>query len=128
MCVAFDPRIKEEAIDRLFEAVLSLETVEECYRFFYDLCTIGELKSLAQRWQVARLLAAGATYDEIVGRTGMSTATISRIKRFLHYGADGYRLALKRLGEPAPVPGPPPGEGGAGDQGGGATGGPDRRS
>lgn len=104
--VAFDPRVREPAIDRLFDAVLVLETRDECYRFFYDLCTIGELRSLAARWQVARMLATGQTYEAISKATGMSTATISRIKRFLHYGADGYRLALERTGgAPLPKPG-----------------------
>jgi TrpR-related protein YerC/YecD len=75
----------------------SLRTPEECYRFFEDLCTVGELHALAQRLEVARMLREGRTYEEIGARTGMSSATISRIKRFLQYGADGYRLVLERL-------------------------------
>lgn len=92
-----DQRLEDEAVDFLFAGILRLETVEECYRFFEDLCTVGEIRSLAQRFQVARMLQEGRTYEQIVKATGMSTATISRIKRFLHYGADGYRLILERL-------------------------------
>ena len=71
---------------------------EECYQFFEDICTVSELKSLAQRLEVARMLQTGHTYDDIVARTGASTATISRVKRCLHYGADGYKTILERLG------------------------------
>lgn len=99
--MSYDPRLRDEHTDRLFQAILLLRDLEECYRFFYDLCTIGEVKALAQRFLVARLLDEGRTYDEIERQTGMSSATISRIKRFLHYGADGYRLALDRLAERA---------------------------
>lgn len=81
----------------MFEGILALRNVDECYRFFEDLCTVGEIQALAQRFQVAEMLSRGATYDEIVSQTGMSTATISRIKRFLHYGSDGYRMVLERL-------------------------------
>ncbi len=92
-----DDRLRGESVDQLFRAILSLETVEECYQFFHDLCTIGEIQSFAQRLEAARMLTLGHTYEEIVNETGMSTATVSRIKRFLHYGADGYRLALARM-------------------------------
>lgn len=92
-----DSRFSSDKIDQLFQAILSLTTVEECYRFFEDLCTVGEITAFAHRWEAARMLAAGATYDDVVRATRMSTATISRIKRFLDYGADGYRLALERL-------------------------------
>lgn len=95
--MSYDPRLRDENTDQLFKAILLLDDLEECYRFFYDLCTIGEIRALAQRFQVARLLDEGFTYDEIERRTGMSSATISRIKRFLQYGADGYRLAIDRL-------------------------------
>lgn len=84
-------------MDRLFAAILRLETEEECYRFFEDLCTVGELRALSQRLEVAEMLYRGATYEEVHARTGMSSATISRINRFLHDGADGYRLVLERL-------------------------------
>jgi TrpR-related protein YerC/YecD len=95
--MAYDSRLRSPALDRLFAAILSLRTPEECYRFFEDLCTVGELQALAQRFEVAAMLREGRTYDEIQARTGMSSATISRIKRFLQYGADGYRLVLERL-------------------------------
>lgn len=90
-------KLRDRSLDQLFEAILSLETVDECYRFFDDLCTIGEIKSLAQRLQVARMLTEGQTYHKIESETGASTATISRVKRCLHYGSDGYSLVLDRL-------------------------------
>ncbi|MDQ0189709.1 hypothetical protein JI721_03510 [Alicyclobacillus cycloheptanicus] len=90
-------KLRDPSLNQLFEAILSLQTTEECYRFFDDLCTIGEIKSLAQRLQVARMLRQGATYHQIESETGASTATISRVKRCLHYGSDGYSLVLDRL-------------------------------
>lgn len=95
--MAFDEKIRDASVDRLFQAILCLENIEECYRFFYDICTVQETRSLAQRLQVAEMLSKGRSYNDIVKTTGASTATISRIKRFLEYGADGYRLALERL-------------------------------
>ena len=95
--MAYESRLSSPELDRLFAAVLALRTPEECYRFFEDLCTVGELHALAQRLEVAAMLRDGRTYEEIGARTGMSSATISRIKRFLTYGADGYRLVLERL-------------------------------
>lgn len=95
--MAYQSRLQHPRVDRLFEAILSLENREECYRFFEDLCTIGEIQSLALRFEVAQRLARGQTYEQIQKETGMSSATISRINRFLHYGADGYRLVLERL-------------------------------
>lgn len=92
-------RLRDAEIDRLFSAILSLENLEECYRFFDDLCTIGEIKSLAQRLEVARMLRGGSTYHQIETETGASTATISRVKRCLHYGSDGYALILERVKE-----------------------------
>ena len=89
-------KIKSKDMDYLFDAILLLETKEECYRFFEDLCTIHELKSLAQRLDVARLLAKKVTYHEIAENTGASTATISRVNRCLLYGADGYKLILEK--------------------------------
>ena len=91
-------KIRTEAVDYLFNAILSLENKEECYTFFEDICTINELKALSQRLQVAKMLRAGDSYEKIVEETGASTATISRVKRCLVYGADGYTLALDRLG------------------------------
>ena len=92
-----NPKLRDELSEQLCEAVLSLESIEECYQFFEDICTIGELKAMSQRLEVARMLQAGHTYDEIVERTGASTATISRVKRCLNYGADGYKVVLSRL-------------------------------
>ncbi|ACL68965.1 YerC/YecD family TrpR-related protein [Halothermothrix orenii] len=91
--------IKDRFTEQLFDAILLLENKEECYRFFEDIATIGEIKALGQRLEVARMLRQGATYDEITEKTGVSTATISRVKRALHYGADGYKLILDRMGE-----------------------------
>ena len=93
-----NPKLKDQLSDQLFDAILSLNNNEECYQFFEDICTVSELKSLAQRLEVARMLPTGHTYDDIVARTGASTATISRVKRCLHYGADGYKTILERLG------------------------------
>lgn len=100
--MGYRSRFADPRIDRLFAAILSLQTPEECYRFFEDLCTVGEIQALAQRLQVAELLQAGTTYEDISARTGMSSATISRIKRFLQYGADGYQLVLARLADRPP--------------------------
>jgi TrpR-related protein YerC/YecD len=92
-----NPKLKEEGVDQLFRAILLLENEEECYQFFEDVCTINELKVLAQRLQVAMMLEAGKTYQQIEAGTGASTATISRVKRFLQYGAGGYGLVLERM-------------------------------
>ena len=90
-------KLKDEYSDRLFEAILSLETIEECYNFFEDIGTIAEIKAFAQRFAVAGMLTEKKTYKEIHEKTGASEATISRVNRCLNYGADGYRLALERL-------------------------------
>ncbi len=100
-----NPKLRNPLADQLFRGVLQLRTVEECYRFFEDVCTIGEVKALAQRFAVARMLDQGKTYKEIAARTGASSATISRVRRFLTYGADGYALVLRRLGHVRPVQG-----------------------
>lgn len=92
-----NPKLKDDLNDQLCRAVLELENVEECYQFFEDICTVSEIKALSQRLEVARMLEAGHTYDDIVARTGASTATISRVKRCLNYGADGYKTILERL-------------------------------
>ncbi len=92
-----DSRIKSKDIDELFDAILCLKNREELYRFFEDISTVGELKSFAQRLAVAKKLDAGEKYSDIVKETGASTATISRVKKYLHYGADGYRLVIDRL-------------------------------
>ncbi len=90
-------RLRDELLDRLFEAVLLLRNTDECYQFFEDVCTVAELRSLAQRLEVAKMLQNNHTYGDIASRTGASTATISRVKRSLNYGADGYKLILERL-------------------------------
>ncbi len=90
-------KLKDDQVDMLFDAILCLENQEECYRFFEDLCTINEIKSLAQRLQVAIMLRRKHTYQEIAEKTGASTATISRVNRSLIYGSDGYNLILDKL-------------------------------
>lgn len=92
-------KLKTDAVDHLFEAVLMLQTKEECYNFFEDLCTVNELLSLSQRFDVATMLRDKKTYLEIAEKTGASTATISRVNRSLHYGNDGYELIFQRIGE-----------------------------
>ncbi len=91
-------KIKTQAVDQLFDAILSLENREECYRFFEDLCTVNELLSLSQRYDVASMLSRKKTYLEIAEKTGASTATISRVNCSLNYGNDGYALVFGRLG------------------------------
>ena len=93
-------KIKTQAVDNLFEAILSLKTKEECYSFFEDLCTVNELLSLSQRFEVASMLSNKSTYLEIAEKTGASTATISRVNRSLNYGNDGYELVFSRIREP----------------------------
>jgi TrpR-related protein YerC/YecD len=88
---------RNEAAGELFEAILRLETVDEASAFFRDLCTLGELHDMAQRWAVVRLLDAGMHYAEISTRTGASTATITRIAQWLRHGEGGYTGALERL-------------------------------
>ena len=93
----FEPKVRNEQTDLLMEAVLKLQSQEDAYRFFEDVCTIAEMKSMAQRIEVARLLRQGVTYQEIARETGASSATISRVNRALLYGADGYRRVLDTL-------------------------------
>ena len=90
-------KLKTDAVDQLFEAILTLETKEECYAFFEDLCTVNELLSLSQRFDVAAMLRNHRTYLEIAEKTGASTATISRVNRSLNYGNDGYNMLFERL-------------------------------
>ena len=94
----YNSKIKNEQTDGFFEAVLQLKNMEECYRFFEDICTIKEIQAIAQRLEVAKQLKENKTYNEIEVATGASTATISRINRSLNYGADGYKLIFKKLG------------------------------
>lgn len=89
--------IRTEAVNHLLEAILTLENVEECFDFFEDLCTVNELLSLAQRFEVAKMLREHNTYLEVAEKTGASTATISRVNRSLNYGKDGYDMVFARL-------------------------------
>jgi TrpR-related protein YerC/YecD len=89
---------RERNID-MYEAILTLETVDECMRFFDDLCSVTELRAMEQRFHVAQLLSQGHIYNYILEQTGASSATISRVNRSLMYGADGYEIAFKRLAE-----------------------------
>ena len=89
-------KIRTEAVDFLFDAILLLENKEECYKFFEDICTINELLSLSQRFEVAKMLRNQNTYLEIAEKTGASTATISRVNRSLNYGNDGYDMVFQR--------------------------------
>lgn len=93
----FMDKLRSEEIDELFKAILTLESVDECYDFFEDICTIKEILEISQRLQVAKLLQAKKNYQEISKETGASTATISRVGKCLTYGNDGYKLVLKRL-------------------------------
>lgn len=89
-------KIRTEAVDHLFDAILTLQNKEECYTFFEDVCTVNELLSLSQRYEVARMLRAQKTYLDIAEKTGASTATISRVNRSLNYGNDGYDMVFAR--------------------------------
>ena len=95
----YHSKLEDEQIDGLFVAIQQLETKEDFYRFFEDISTVSEIKALAQRMEVAKMLDQERTYTDIANKTGASTATISRVKRCLNYGADGYQLVLKRLKE-----------------------------
>ena len=90
-------KLRTEAVDDLFEAILSLKNKEECYTFFEDVCTINEIQSLSQRFEVAKMLRERKTYLEIAEKTGASTATISRVNRSLNYGNDGYDMVFERI-------------------------------
>lgn len=90
-------KIKDEATDLLFKAILSLKNEEECYNFFEDLCTVPELKAMSQRIVVAKMLTDKKVYSDIVAKTGASTATISRVNRSLIYGSDGYEMVFGRI-------------------------------
>lgn len=90
-------KMKTDSIDFLFEAILCLKNKEECYTFFEDICTINELLSISQRFEVAKMLREEKTYLEIAEKTGASTATISRVNRSLNYGNDGYDMVFERM-------------------------------
>ena len=95
----YKPNIENEMIDGFFEALSLVHTREEYYRFFEDICTVGELNAIAQRLEVAKMLANEQTYTHIAEVTGASKATISRVKKCLNYGSDGYKIVLERLKE-----------------------------
>ena len=90
---------RDRQTDELFRSILSLESVEECYRYFEDLCTNKEVRDFGQRLEVARMLAQGSSYQKVTEATGVSSATVGRVKRCLDYGTGGYRMILKRLEE-----------------------------
>ena len=94
-------QMKNESLDRFFEAILKLESVDDCYRFFDDVCTVKEIREIAQRLDVAKYLSEGKNYQEISAMTGASTATISRVNKCLNYGSGGYRNMLAKLKESA---------------------------
>ena len=90
-------QIRQEQMNKLFDAILTLKNIDECYEFFEDACTIKELQEIAQRFEVATLLWQGKSYNEVNQATGASTATICRVKKCLVYGNSGYRIALERM-------------------------------
>jgi TrpR-related protein YerC/YecD len=90
-------KIKDESTDLLFKAILNLKNEDECYKFFEDLCTVPELKTMSQRIVVAKMLTDKKVYSDIVSQTGASTATISRVNRSLIYGCDGYEMVFNRI-------------------------------
>ena len=92
-------KLHTKDVDELFEAILSLESIEECYKFFEDACTIKEILDIAQRLKAAKMLKSGKNYLEVCAETGMSSATISRVSRCLEYGDGGYDLVIERTGE-----------------------------
>lgn len=95
----YESKIKSKAMDELFQAILTLKSVEDCYRFFEDIATIQELKDFAMRLQVAKQLNNQINYAEIIKTTGASSATISRVNRALNYGSNGYKLVIKKTKE-----------------------------
>ncbi len=99
----YESKIEREDIDELFDAILTLDSREDCYRFFEDICTINEINAISQRLQVAKLLIGRNTYNEIEKITGASTATISRINKCIVYGAGGYKKVLAKMNEAARV-------------------------
>lgn len=95
--MGYETKIKSKETDDLFSAIISIDNLDDCYRFFDDLCTVKEVKAMSQRFEVAKLLMQKKTYSEIEDSTGASTATISRINRTLQYGADGYSTVLSKM-------------------------------
>ncbi len=97
--MSMNPKLRDENLDFLFKGILELKTIDECYDFFEDLCTVAEIKAMSQRAVVAKMLREKHVYSDIVARTGASTATISRVNRSLNYGCDGYDLIFQRMDE-----------------------------
>ena len=95
----YQPSWRDEQTDQLVKALVAVKNEDEGYRLLDDLCTVSEVKAMAQRLQVARMLKENCTYNGIAEKTGASTATISRVKRYLYYGANGYQIILERLKE-----------------------------
>lgn len=95
---SMNDKLKTKEVEHLFDAILTLKSKDDCYKFFEDVCTINELISMAQRYEVAKMLREQHTYLDIAKSTGASTATISRVNRSLNYGADGYDMVFRRLG------------------------------
>ena len=93
----YESKIRSDELNQLYSALLKLNSIEDCYRFFDDLCTFSEVKAMAQRFMVARMLEDGKTFTQIEEETGTSSATITRVNRCMKYGADGYKLALERM-------------------------------
>ena len=93
----YDSKVKSDETDELYRAIMSLQSQEECYRFFDDLCTFGEIKAMAQRFHVAQLLEEGKIFAQISEETGASSATITRVNKCITYGSDGYKLVLERM-------------------------------
>ena len=91
-------KLHTKDVDELFKAILSLKSIDECYLFFEDICTVKEVLDIAQRLRAAKMLSEGVGYNEISRATGMSTATISRVNKCLNYGDGGYKTVLDRLG------------------------------
>lgn len=90
-------KLRGKQLDQMFDAILSLKDREECYKFFDDIATMSEIHSIAQRLQVAKMLTEGHTYNVIESETNASTATISRVRRCINFGSDGYQLVLERI-------------------------------
>jgi len=97
--MGYETKLKNKETDDLFEAIISIKDIDDCYRFFEDLCTVKEIRAMSQRFEVAKLLMKKKTYSEIEETTGASTATISRINRTLQFGADGYSTVLSKMEE-----------------------------
>ena len=95
--MTYRPRWRNEMTDQFLNSILLLENIDECYRFFEDVATISEIQGLSQRLEVARMLKEGSTYEDIAEKTGASSATISRVKKSLNYGADGYQKILQKI-------------------------------